>query len=216
MVMGFFASHDVLQETAVETRWHARLDGRDPPQRTRGIRSLSLTRQSLDLRTRRLVASRNLSLSLRTVFKSRMGRADDDIDVRLLSFLQFFVGPRIDRPGLLEIVCRRDESFDLLPACSDGLKSGPSFDVKNPSICFFSFCAVGLIAPSGEGCRRSGLCRYSFLSPLRASSSGLLQETASPSDRTPADPSCSASRNSPNRLRYSAPISCREWSPSKC
>ena len=41
-----------------------------------------------------------------------MGRADKDVQVRLLSFLQLLISPGIDRTRMLEFVGRCDKAFD--------------------------------------------------------------------------------------------------------
>ena len=78
--------------------------------------------------------SKSLSVTVNSDSSPEWAVPMNDIEVRLFSFLQFFVSPGIDRPGMFEFVRRRDESLDCLPACSEALISGPSFEVKNPLI----------------------------------------------------------------------------------
>ena len=79
-----------------------------------------------------------------------MSRADEYVEVRLSSFLQFFVSPGIDRPGMFEFEGGGDEPFDGLSRMFGRLDLRPFLRGEEA----FDLCAklggIGFITPSGK------------------------------------------------------------------
>src|SRR5512134_2966444 len=82
--------------------------------------------------------------------QSGVSGADDDQDVRLLSLLQFFIGPSINRTGLPEFVGRHHQALDQLALISRRLEVRAFFGRKETIDLLFELSAVRFVAFSGK------------------------------------------------------------------
>ena len=79
-----------------------------------------------------------------------MGGPQKNIDVRRLRLTQFFIRPRIERPGHVHVVIRRHQPLDRLPLVLGGIGARSFLGREESGKLFAEFLWVGFVAPAGE------------------------------------------------------------------